>query len=169
MSTDSVNLGKSTPVEPVPAPAQPAAATSTGTLTTDPGQPAAGGFPAPDGGFPAPDGGFPAPGSEAVAEPRPAGWIERHTPLLISLLVAIIVVAVAIAGLVWYRHTTDRDNSATEAAFTKSVASQGAKVDTVECHGDTCAAVISGTAYTVLVQKDSAGNQHFGVSAYVGH
>jgi hypothetical protein len=48
------------------------------------------------------------------------------------------------------------------------VAAQGATLETVECEGDTCAAVINGQAYTVLVQKDAKGKQHFGVSAYAG-
>jgi hypothetical protein len=49
------------------------------------------------------------------------------------------------------------------------VTAQGAKVDTIQCDGDTCAAIIGNQAYTVLVQKDAKGRQHFGVSAYVGH
>jgi hypothetical protein len=83
-------------------------------------------------------------------------------------MVAVIVAAVAVVGLFFYRNSVQDHNAATEAAFTKSVADQGAKVDTVECEGDTCAAIIGGSAYTVLVQKDGGGKQHFGVSAYAG-
>ena len=83
-------------------------------------------------------------------------------------MVAIVIAAVAIAGLAYYRNKADDTNTANEAAIAKSVAAQGATVETVECNGDTCAAVISGQAYTVLVQKDAKGKKHFGVSAYAG-
>ena len=63
--------------------------------------------------------------------------------------------------------TQDR-NADTEAAFAENVASQGAEVETIECDGGTCAAVINGQAYTVLVQEDEDGEQHFGISAYSG-
>lgn len=102
-----------------------------------------------------------------IEEPAP-GFLARHTTTLITLMVAVIVAAIAIAGLVLYRDKVDGGNADTEAAFAKSVASQGATLETVECHGDTCAAVINGQAYTVLVQEDDNGDQHFGVSSYVG-
>jgi hypothetical protein len=96
------------------------------------------------------------------------GFIARHTTTLITLMVAVIVAAAAIAGLVLYKNNVDQANADTEAAFTENVASQGAEVETIECDGDTCAAVINGQAYTVLVQEDENGDQHFGISAYSG-
>jgi uncharacterized protein HemX len=104
--------------------------------------------------------------TEAEAQP---GFVTRHTATLITLMVAVIVAAVAIAGVMLYKNRIDNDNSRTEAAFAKTVAAQGASLETVECDGGTCAAVINGQAYTVLVQKDAAGKQHFGVSAYSGN
>jgi hypothetical protein len=100
-------------------------------------------------------------------EPEP-GWVTRHTALLTTVLVAVIVAAVAIAGVVFYRDRIDERNADTESAFADTVSAQGATVETVECDGDTCAAVIGGQAYTVLVQEDEQGEQHFGVSAYAG-
>ncbi|SDY30767.1 hypothetical protein SAMN05661080_03032 [Modestobacter sp. DSM 44400] len=142
MSTDSTH-----PTDPAPAgPATGFPATTTGLITTDPGG-------APDA---------------APPEEREPGWVARNTTLLTTVLVAVIVVAVAIAGLVYYRDRIDRANTATEAAVAQSVAAQGATVETVECSGDTCAAVIGGQAYTVLVQEDGRGQRHFGVSAYAG-
>ncbi len=108
-----------------------------------------------------------APGADVVEEPAP-GFVTRHTTTLITLMVAVIVAAVAIAGVVLYRHDVDSKNADTEAAFAKTVAGQGARLETVECSGDTCAAVINGQAYTVLVQEDAEGEQHFGVSGYTG-
>ncbi len=102
---------------------------------------------------------------EAIELP---GFITRHTTTLITLMVAVIVAAVAIAGVVLYRGNLDQKNADTEAAFAQQVAGQGASLETVECSGDTCAAVINGQAYTVLVQEDSKGDQHFGVTNYVG-
>jgi hypothetical protein len=99
---------------------------------------------------------------------EPPGFITRHTTTLITLMVAVIVAAVAIAGVVLWRNHLDEANADTEAAFAKTVAGQGAQLETVECSGDTCAAVINGQAYTVLVQEDGKGNQHFGVTNYVG-
>jgi hypothetical protein len=109
-------------------------------------------------------------GTLANVEPTEAepGFIARHTTTLITLMVAVIVAAVAIAGVTIYKHNVDQKNSETEAAFSKTVSAQGATLETIECHGDTCAAVIQGQAYTVLVQEDAQGKQHFGVSAYAG-
>jgi uncharacterized protein HemX len=103
---------------------------------------------------------------EIGAEP---GWIARHTATLIALMVAVIVAAVAIAGVMLWKDRIDDQNSDTEAAVAQNVATQGATVETVECDGDTCAAVINGQAYTVLVQEDAQGKRHFGVSAYAGN
>jgi hypothetical protein len=109
-------------------------------------------------------------GTLANVEPTEAepGFLTRHTTTLITLMVAVIVAAVAIAGVTIYKHNVDQKNSDTEAAFAKTVSAQGATLETIECHGDTCAAVIQGQAYTVLVQEDAQGKQHFGVSAYAG-
>ncbi|GAB3358932.1 hypothetical protein [Modestobacter lapidis] len=106
-------------------------------------------------------------GPVSVEDAEP-GWITRHTTLLITLLTAVIVAAVAVTGLVYFRAAQDDRNADTEAAFAETVAAQGAALETVECDGDTCAAIVGGQAYTVLVQEDENGEQHFGVSAYVG-
>ena len=125
---------------------------------------------------PEPAGATPAEPATSVSEdafgtaqesPEP-GFITRHTVTLITLMVAVAVAAAAIAGVFLYRHTMDSANADTEAAFAATVAEQGATLETVECHGGTCAAVINGQAYTVLVQEDDKGEQHFGVSAYAG-
>ncbi|MCW2697987.1 MAG: uncharacterized protein JWR62_3072 [Modestobacter sp.] len=152
MSTDST----------VPTPAGPAAATP-GTTTSEPelitSQPGA------SAGQPGTDGD---PAGPVPAEEGEPGWITRHTTLLTTVLVAVIVAALAITGLVYYRDARDDRNAATEAAFAESVAAQGATLETVECDGGTCSAVVAGQAYTVLVQEDEAGDQHFGVTAFVG-
>jgi len=96
------------------------------------------------------------------------GWLTRHTTLLTTVLVAVIVAALAVTGLVLYRDARSDRNAGTEAAFAASVEAQGATLETVECDGDTCAAVVGGQAFTVLVQEDADGEQHFGVSAFVG-
>ena len=98
----------------------------------------------------------------------PPGFIARHTTTLITAMVAVIVAAAALAGLALYKNNVDQANADTEAAFSENVASQGAEVETVECDGGTCAAVINGQAYTVLVQEDEDGDQHFGISPYAG-
>jgi hypothetical protein len=95
-------------------------------------------------------------------------FFGRHSALLTALMAAVVVVAAAVAGLSYYRGQQNDDDAATEAAFSRSVQDRGATVETVECHGDTCSAVISGSAYTVLVQEDDNGRQHFGVTNYVG-
>ena len=107
-------------------------------------------------------------GSAEPAGDREPGWVTRHTTLLTTVLVAVIVAALAITGLVLYRDAREDRNAETEAAFAASVEAQGATLETVECDGDTCAAVVGGQAYTVLVQEDEDGKQHFGVSAFVG-
>jgi uncharacterized protein HemX len=96
------------------------------------------------------------------------GFIARHTTTLITVMVAVIVAAAALAGVALYKNNADEANADTEAAFAENVASQGAEVETIECDGGTCAAVINGQAYTVLVQEDEDGEQHFGISAYSG-
>lgn len=96
------------------------------------------------------------------------GWAERNSGLLIAALVAVVVAAIALAALILWRGGIDDDNAATEAAATRALAGQGGQVETIECDGDTCAAIIGGQAYTVLVQVDEEGRQHFGVGAYTG-
>ncbi|MCW2676368.1 MAG: uncharacterized protein JWR70_1408 [Modestobacter sp.] len=136
------------------------------TDSTDPHDPTQVG---PTEGPPAPDAATSdAATSDAPAEERAPGRIDRNTPLLISILVAVIVAAVAIGALSYYRTRVDDRDAATAAAFVRTITTQGATVDTVECHGDICAAIIGNQAYTVLVQEDAQGRQHFGVSAYVG-
>jgi hypothetical protein len=126
-----------------------------------------------------PTGGLPAqgavPGSteqltdgSAPEEPREPGWVSRNTTLLITLLLAVIVAGCAVIGVGVYRHNQNQTDSDNEAAFRANVAAQNATVETVECHGDTCSAVIGGQAYSVLVQEDAKGKKHFGVAAYNG-
>jgi hypothetical protein len=147
--------------------ATPTAAGTPGSTTEGPATTTGPGAPEPElitsqsGTDPEPDGPVPA----EEAEP---GWLTRHTTLLTTVLVAVIVAAVAITGLVYFRDARDDRNAETEAAFSETVAAQGATLETVECDGDTCAAVVSGQAYTVLVQEDGNGEQHFGVTPYVG-
>ena len=120
--------------------------------------------------FGAPAGATPA-GDELSSGHDGAGgesWFGRHVAMLVAAAIAIVVAAVAIAGLAYYRGEMEDRNSANETAFAASVEERGATVETVECDGDTCAAVIGGQAYTVLVQEDEDGEKHFGVSAYAG-
>ena len=123
--------------------------------------------------FGAPTGSTPAgdeisSGHELGSDDQGESWFGRHYALLVAAAIAIVVAAVAIAGLAYYRNKMEDRNTANEAAFSKSVEQQGATVETVECNGGTCAAVISGQAYSVLVQEDKDGEQHFGVSSYAG-
>jgi hypothetical protein len=144
--------------------------TPTGTVPT-------GATPAADATAPeAPAAEQPAAGTTtgAIGDGTPAGeesepgWVTRHTATLITLMVAVIVAAAAITGVVLYRNGVDEANADTEAAFAEMVSGQGASLETVECDGGTCAAVINGAAYTVLVQEDDNGEQHFGVTDFVG-
>ena len=147
-----------------------------GTIQPDPTTPpATGATPvgAPQGtplqAPPVPEGFTPVGDQQVPREEEKApGFISRHTTTLITLMVAVIVAAAAIAGVSIYRHNQDQKNSATEAAFSQVVAQQGASLETIQCSGHTCAAIVSGQAYTVLVQKDAQGAQHFGVSPYAG-
>jgi uncharacterized protein HemX len=143
MSTDGTN-----PTDPTPAATEPTTTETPQPTATEPASTNEGTL-----------------GSVEEAQP---GFITRHTTTLITLMVAVIVAAAAIAGVTLYRHNVDQQNSDTEAAFAKTVSAQGATLETIECDGGTCAAVINGQAYTVLVQEDSKGKQHFGVSAYAG-
>ena len=144
-----------------------------GTTPTDPDAGPRTFAPSPAGATTA-EPGTPAPsvsegtlGDVVEADTEP-GWIARHTATLIALMVAVIVAAVAIAGVMLHEDRIDDRNSDTEAAVAQDVAAQGAEGETVECDGDICAAIINGQAYTVLVQEDAQGERHFGVSAYAG-
>lgn len=95
-------------------------------------------------------------------------FFARHSGMITAVMTAVIVAAVAIAGVWLWRDRVDGANAKTEAAFSKSVEKQGASLDTVQCDGGTCEAIIQGQAYSVLVQKDKNGKQYFGVSAYAG-
>jgi hypothetical protein len=139
----------------------PTSAGATGSTTAEPGT-------ATDLITSSADTGPGQPGPEPAEDDEP-GWITRHTTLLITLLVAVIVAAVALTGLTYYRDARSDRNGETEAAFARTVATQGATLETVECDGDTCSAVVAGQAYTVLVQEDADGKQHFGVTAFVGN
>ena len=106
-----------------------------------------------------------APGSGPGGEP---GWATRHRGALVAVLVAVVVAAIAIAGLILWRGAIDEENRATEALVIAAVTERGGQVQSVECDGDTCAAIVGGQAYTVLVQDGDAGERHVGMAAYVG-
>lgn len=108
------------------------------------------------------------PGEEINSGDEHESWFGRHVALLVAAMAAIVVAAASIAGVAYYRGQADDRNAETEAAFMASVEEQGATVVTVECDEGTCAAIIGGQAYTVLVQEDEDGEQQFGVSAFVG-
>ncbi|MCF6509720.1 hypothetical protein E9549_20325 [Blastococcus sp. MG754426] len=143
-----------TVVPPVPAAAGPTDGTGTGVLP---------GGVVPGAGVPG--GAAPAPGGQQGSEP---GWASRNSGLITAALVAVVVAAIAIAGLILWRGGIDDDNAATEAAVARALAEQGGEVESIQCDGDTCAAIVGGQAYTVLVQTDEDGEQHFGVAAYTG-
>ncbi|WP_222195335.1 hypothetical protein [Modestobacter italicus] len=159
-------MSSTDPTQPTPATGSPEGSTSTSTSTW-PGATEAGTTgTVTDGSTTGTTiDGTTTDGTPTEGEPS---WVTRHTTLLITVMVAVIVAALAIAGLTYYRSSVEDRNADTEAAFTAMVAGQGAAVETVECDGDTCSAVISGQAYTVLVQEDEDGEQHFGVAAYTG-
>jgi hypothetical protein len=139
-----------TPAEPLPSPATPA-------------DPAA----APHDSTTGADDEFSS-GDGTGSGEEGESFFGRHSGVLVALMTAIVVVAAAVAGLAYYKNEVDDRNADTAAAFTSSVEERGATVETVECDGDTCAAVISGQAYTILVQEDQDGDQHFGIAAYTG-
>jgi hypothetical protein len=95
-------------------------------------------------------------------------FFARHLAVITAVMTAVIVAAVAITGLWLWRNHVDDANARTEAAFSKTVEEQNASVDTVECDGGHCEAIIGGQAYSVLVQEDEDGKQHFGVASYAG-
>ena len=65
-------------------------------------------------------------------------------------------------------HQRDNTYQKNEQAASKYLEEQGAVLDSIDCKVDTCSAIISGSAYTILIQEDKDGKQHFGVTAYVG-
>jgi len=95
-------------------------------------------------------------------------FFARHAALITAVMTAVIVAAVAVTGLWLWRNHVDGQNAKTEAAFSKTVQEQNASVDTVECDGGHCEAIVGGQAYSVLVQEDEDGEQHFGVAPYAG-
>src|SRR3954466_8525747 len=113
-------------------------------------------------------GAAPTGSEDVLTSDEDTSLFARHSGLITAVMTAIIVAAVAVTGLWLWRNHVDDQNAKTEAAFSKSVVDQGAKVDTVECDGGTCNAIIGGQAYSVLVQEDENGKQHFGVSSYAG-
>ena len=166
MSTDPSAPGTPGPT-PGADPVQPGA-TPFGAPATGPGGPGA--EHVTDGhltGGHGPDGTAPD-GFDGAGEREP-GWITRHTSALIGVMAAVVVAALAIIGVGLYRHHVDQRDSDNEAAFRANVTAQGATLETVECHGDTCAAIINNQAYSVLVQTDAKGTKHFGVSAFTGN
>lgn len=99
---------------------------------------------------------------------REPGWFDRNSAAVIAVSVALIAVVAALVALFFYRESVEKENTDTEAAVTAFVEEQGGEVETVECDGDTCDAIVSGSAYTVLVQDDEDGKQRFGITAYTG-
>src|SRR3954464_15498675 len=87
-----------------------------GTVPTDPTTPPT---VAPEGAplqAPAVPEGFTSAGEQGVPQQEnEPGFVTRHTTTLITLMVAVIVAAVAIAGVSIYRHNVDQKNSKTEA------------------------------------------------------
>jgi hypothetical protein len=112
--------------------------------------------------------GAPVGTDDELSSDEDTSFFARHSGLITAVMTAVIVVAVAITGVFLWRNHVDDQNTKTEAAFSKSVEKQGASVDTVECDGGHCEAIIQGQAYSVLVQKDENGKQHFGVANYAG-
>ncbi len=107
-------------------------------------------------------------GSESPTEDSEPGWFDRNATLVISVSVAVIAVAAALVTLFFYRESLEKDKGDTEAAVREFVEKQGGEVESVQCDERSCAAIVGGTAYTVLVQEDEDGEQHFGITAYVG-
>ncbi|RBY91035.1 hypothetical protein [Blastococcus sp. TF02A-30] len=120
----------------------------------------------------------PAQGEPASGTPSGEGWtpvgeehesfFTRHSGLLISAGTAVIVAALAVVGVFLWKQNEDDANADTASAVTEFIEGQGGEVETIECDGDTCDAVVGGQAYTVLVQEDEDGDQHFGVTSFTG-
>ncbi|WP_040339817.1 hypothetical protein [Candidatus Blastococcus massiliensis] len=107
---------------------------------------------------------------EVAGEPqeREPGWFDRNSAAVIAVSVAVIAVVAALVAVFFWRESVDEQNRDTEAAVVDFVEEQGGEVEVVECDGDTCSAVVSGQALTVLVLEDEDGDQHFGITSYVG-
>lgn len=107
-------------------------------------------------------------GAVVAEQERTPGWFERNSAAVIAVSVAVIAVVAALVALFFYRESVEEENADTEAAVVEFVEGQGGEVETIECDGGTCDAVVSGSAYTVLVQEDEDGEQHFGITGYTG-
>jgi hypothetical protein len=146
MSTDNPQ-----PTGPAPEPVVVPPAQGEPTYGTPTGQP----------GTPAGEGWTP------VGEEKES-FFTRHAGLLISAGTAVIVAALAVVGVFLWKQNEDDANTDTEAAVTEFIEGQGGEVETIECDGGSCDAVVGGQAYTVLVQEDEDGDQHFGVTSFTG-
>lgn len=107
----------------------------------------------------------------AVQEPgdeSEPGWFDRHATIVISVAVAVIVVAAALVTLFFYRGSMADGDRDTAAAVAEFVQGQGGEVESVHCEDGTCSAIVGGAAYTVLVHEDEDGGQTFGLTAYTG-
>lgn len=101
-------------------------------------------------------------------EQREPGWFDRNSAAVIAVSVAVIAAVAALLALFFYRESVEDENADTEAAVVDFVEEQGGEVEAVECDGDTCSAVVSGQALTVLVLEDEDGDQRFGISSFIG-
>lgn len=81
---------------------------------------------------------------------------------------AIIAVAAALVSLFFYRESVADGNADTEAAVRDFIDDKGGEVESVQCDGGSCSAIVDGAAYTVLVHEDEDGEQTFGVATYSG-
>jgi hypothetical protein len=138
--------------------------------------------PQPTGPTPEPTVVPPAPGEPTYGTPTGEGWtpvgeapgeeresfFERHSGLLVSAGTAVIVAALAVVGVFLWKQNEDGANDDTADAVVEFIEGQGGEVETIECDGDVCDAVVGGQAYTVLVQEDEDGDQHFGVTSFTG-
>lgn len=100
---------------------------------------------------------------------REAGWFDRNATLVISVSVAVIVVAAALVSLFFYRESLEEGNRDTESAVSDFVEEQGGEVESVQCDDGSCTAIVDGAAYSVLVHEDEDGEQTFGLSTYAGN
>lgn len=139
-------------------------------MSTDNPQPTG---PTPEPVVVPPAQGAPTPGTPAgegwtpVGEQEP-GFFERHSGVIVSVATAVIVAALAVVGVFLWKQNEDDANTDTAAAVTDFIEGQGGTVETIECEGGTCHAIVDNQAYTVLVQEDEDGDQHFGLTGYTG-
>jgi hypothetical protein len=133
-------------------------------MSTDADQPTA----APVATVPA-EPGAPYLGAGSAGEEPEPGWFDRNATLVIAVSVAVIAVAAALVTLFFYRESLAEADEDTEAAVSDFVEEQGGAVESVQCAGGSCTAIVDGAAYSVLVHEDEDGEQTFGVSAYAGN